>query len=348
MITRVALDSKALLDHKDSTRVAVNTHRSLVQVLESYGFIQLLGPADSAALVRAIKSLPTEMGEIGEYWEKAIVRLMDLNRVHIGSFDRTAGDLCAEEPLPEPLRSLADLVIVSERACSDRAPLRVNGFDKRVGEPEVALADSITQCQTIESARFLRELGNFRADTQRDDIWDEVFAAPAALSTEATLLDRFFLEHVLNGKSRDLRDHVEWLIGKLDESMSDGSTLRLLCGWPVVRGSKKLFPRNRIEASVRKRIASCIGDGRLDRIQVILTPWPKRQDGAPHNRHIRFNAGVAISTEEGFDRLDQTAIQGIDGFSWRPITSATLLGDLTTRENVICTHPDRFELQVPE
>src|SRR5262245_56862613 len=127
MITRVAIDSNALVDHKDPTRAAVNTHRSLVRVLGSYGFVEVLGDADSTALVRAIKSLTDEMGEL---WEKAIVSLMDLNRVRAGSSDKTTGDLCAVEPLPEPIRSLADLVVVSERASTDRTALRANGFDK--------------------------------------------------------------------------------------------------------------------------------------------------------------------------------------------------------------------------
>lgn len=343
MITRVAIDSQALLDHKDTARAAVNTHRSLVQVLESYGFIELLGGADSTALGKAIKGLP---GEIGELWEKAIVGLMDLNRVRVGSSDETAGDLCAEEPLPEPLRSLADLVVISERASSDRQAVRTNGFETREGQPELTLADSITHCQTITRARSLRELGNFRASTQRDVIWNEVFAVTSGVSTEATLLDHFFLEHLLNGRSRNARDHAEWLIGKLDSSMAEGSTLRLLCGWPVDRRSSELFPRSRLEASVQTRIAPLLGSGRLARIKLVLAPWPKRHDDGPHNRHLRFNSGVAISTEEGFDRLDSREVQGIDGFTWRGITAAALLGDLATRESVICNHPARFEHQV--
>lgn len=343
MIARVAIDSKALLDHKDATRLAVNTHRSLVHVLESYGFIELLGGADSTALAHAIKSLTHEMGEL---WEKAIVSLMDLNRVRIGSSVDATGDLCGEDPLPELLRSLADLVVISERASGDRETVRTNGFEMREGEPELTLADSITHCQTVTRARSLRELGNYRANTQRDVIWNEVFAVPAGVSTEATLLDHFFLEHLLNGKSRNARDHAEWLIGRLDNSMAQGSTLRLLCGWPIDRRSSDPFPRTRLIASVRTRIAPLLGSGRLARINLALAPWPKRHDDGPHDRHLRFNAGVAISTDEGFDRLDSREVQGIDGFSWRGITAAALLGDLATREGVISNHPERLELQV--
>src|SRR5262249_19132098 len=155
--------------------------------------------------------------------------------------------------------------------------------------------DSVTHCQTIDGVRSLRQLGNYRTHTQRDVIWDDVLASPAAVSTEATLLDRYFLEHVLNGKSRHTRDHAEWLIDKLDGSMIVGSALRLLCGWPVVRGTSSLFPQPRIEAMVQKRVAPLIGNGRLRRIEIILVPWPKRAHDAPHNRHLRFNSGAAVS-----------------------------------------------------
>lgn len=342
MIARVAIDSEALLDHSEPTRATANTHRSLVQIIESFGFIELLGGPDSTALVEAIKRLT---GETSELWEKAIIGLMDLNRVRVGSSDKTTGDQCAERPLPEPLLSLADLVVVSERRSSDREALFSAGFDKSGDEPEFALADSVPHSKTITAVRTLRDLGNYRAQTSREVIWDEVFASPASVSTEATLLDRYFLEHVHNGKSRNARDHVEWMIGKLDESMVAGSTFRLLCGWPVVRATSGLFPQSRIEAVVRKRVAPLIGNGRLRQIEIVLTPWPKRQDDAPHNRHLRFNCGVAVSTDEGFDRLDSNQIQGIDGFSWRGITAATLLGDLATRERVIWNHPDRIELR---
>lgn len=342
MITRVAIDSQALLDHKDRTRAAVNTHRSLVQILESYGFIELLGVADSTALVKAIKGLPEEMGEL---WEKAIVGLMDLNRVCVGSSDKTAGDLCAEEPLPELLRSLADLVVISERASSDRQAIRTNGFEMRGGQPELTLADSITHCQTIKRVRSLRELGNYRETTRRDVIWDDVFDTPARLSNEATLLDQHFLKHLFLGRSRKAWNHVEWLIRMLDGSMVAGSTLRLLCGLPSAGSPPSPFPRSRLESAIQKHIAPILGSGHLAKIELVLAPWPRRYESGPHNRHLRFSTGLAISTDEGFDRLDNHEVRGIDGFSWRGITSAALLGDLATRESVIYNHPDRIELQ---
>ena len=92
---------------------------------------------------------------------------------------------------------------------------------------------------------------------------------------------------------------------------------------------------------VDKRVAPLIGNGQLRQIEIVLAHWPKRQDNGPHNRHLRFSCGVAVSSDEGFDRLDSRQIQGIDGFSWRGITAASLLGDLAKRENVIATQQPR-------
>lgn len=342
MITRVAIDSQALLDHNGPTRAALNTHRSLLQVLQSFGFIEFMGNADVTALFQAIERLDNGMREL---WVERISELYIMNRVRFGSSSETTGDLCAREPLAEILRAMVDLVVISEGASTDREAVSVVGFETREGEPELTLADSIAHCRTITTARSLRELGNYRENTLRDVIWKEVFDVPARISIEATLLDQYFLKHLFDGKSRRKWDHVLWIIRRLDESMLPGSTVRLLCALPSDGRPPRPFTRSRIESMIQTHIAPILGSGHLSKIEFVLAPWPLRFESGPHNRHLRFNTGIAISTEEGFDRFDRSKIQGIDGFSWHGITSASLIEDLGRRESVIETHRNRVELQ---
>lgn len=343
MIARIALDADALLDHKEPSRRSSNTHRSLLEVLESYGYLQFLGKTDADALFNVVEGLSDEMKEL---WTKVVLSLHDLNRLHVGTSDDATGEICDTVPLSEPLRSLVDLIVVREEVSEGNNLLEEQGFAKRDDEPELSLADSVAQCQTIDKMRKLRRIGNYGEGTSRNKIWDEVFAAPAEVSSEATLLDRFFLTNLLSGAGGGRRSHADWLLRKLDATMPEGANVRLLGEWPVVRGSKSLVEKVSLQKRVKSHIAPIIGTGRLGSINVLLAPWPRRHEGGPHNRHIRFAAGIAIGTDEGFDRLDSTKVQGIDGFSWRSITDARSLGDLGKRENMISGHPCCLEIKV--
>ena len=232
MIGRVALDSGTLLDHQEQGRIATNTHRELVEVLTSFGYLQLLGPNDARALFDAIDQLD---GEKRALWSKAILALHSLNRVGTGNANGATRDVSALEPLPEPLRSAVDLLVVRNLVAQSRPQLAADGFESRPGEPELALADSIRHCRTINRLRTMREHGNYAQTTLRQTIWDELFVPPARLSIEATLLDRYFLEHLFKDPKREARDHAEWLIASMNRDLAAGSGVRLLCGWPSNR-----------------------------------------------------------------------------------------------------------------
>jgi hypothetical protein len=343
MIGRVALDTDALLDHRDQGRGAMNTHRELVDVLTSFGYLELLGPDDASALFDAIYQLDSEKHAL---WSKAILALHSLNRVRTGDLNGTTRDASAIEPLPEPLRSTIDLLVVSNRVAQGRQPLMEDGFESRPGEPERTLADSIRHCRTIERLRTMHEHGNFAQGASRQTVWDELFVPPARLSTEATLLDRYFLEHLFNDRKREPRDHAEWLISSMDRDLASGSTVRLLCGWPSDRDRNAPIDKVTLTSRLRDHLGPILGSGRLDGVTVVLARWPTRKGDGPHNRHLRFSCGFAITSQEGFDRLDSSRIVGIDGFSWGAITSTQLLADLQAREDIILKCRPRTEIRL--
>lgn len=343
MIGRIALDSDALLDHQDQGRGAMNTHREMVDVLTSFGYLQLLGPDDAGALFDAIYGLDTEKHTL---WSKALLALHGLNRVGTGDLSGTTSEVSALEPLPEPLRSAIDLLVVPNRVALGRQLLTDDGFESRPGEPELTLADSIGHCRTIDKLRTMRERGNFPKNASRQTVWDELFVPPARLSTEATLLDRYFLEHLFKDPKRETRDHAEWLLTSMQRDLAAGSTVRLLCGWPSDRERNAPMDEETLTSRLRNHLGPILAPGRLAGVTVVFARWPSRKGDGPHNRHIRFSCGFAITSQEGFDRLDSPRIVGIDGFTWGAITSAQMLADLQSREEVILNSLGRIEIRL--
>lgn len=336
MMCRIALDADALLDHKDATRQDMNTHRTLTKTVAEYGLVEALGKNDADAIFDAIQQLDHQ--DMRDRWTEVLVALHNSNRLRVGGGDETVRELVNNDHLREDLHETLDLIVVSEAAATKRSVPALVGFAKRELEPELCVADSVAHCATVEHVQTLRERGNFPASTARETVWKAVFALPAELSMEATLLDQYFLKWLLNGR-RD-RDHAEWLIGALDRTMAPNSRLRLLCGVPTSGNPPQPLTEDDVEQAVMERIAPIVGRGRLTKVEVVLAPWPKRHENGPHNRHLRFSCGVAITTPEGFDRLDSQKIVGIDGFSWGVETSASMLGDLGKREDVILRHRD--------
>lgn len=336
MMCRVALDADALLDHKHATRRDMNIHRTLTKTLFDYGFIEALGKNDAVALLEAIEQLSPDARE---RWGAVLVALDACNRLRRGEGHQTVRELVNVDHLPEDLHETLDLIVVSETAAErQHLPLEV-GFAQREREPELCVAESFTNCATVERVQRLRGRGNFPPSTAREAIWKAVFALPAELSTEATLLDRYFLNDLLRGRGRG-RDHAEWFIRALDRTMAHNSSLRLLCEVPADGNPPKPLTEEKLKRAVRDRIIPIVGRGRLAKLEVVLAPWFKLHEDAPHNRHLRFLSGVAITTPEGFDRLDKQEVAGIDGFSWSAVTSASMLGDLGKREDVILRHRD--------
>ena len=66
----------------------------------------------------------------------------------------------------------------------------------------------------------------------------------------------------------------------------------------------------------------------------------------PHDRHLRFSCGVAITSEEGFDRLGTEPIYGVDGFTWNPVLLPDMLGQLAKRGSVYLRRANKVEFQI--
>lgn len=355
MVARVGIDADSLLDHRGPDRPSQNNLKGLAVVLDELGVVQMNGSPDANDLVDAIGQLSPDMQTL---WTKTLTGLHTNNRVLDGDRQETMRDICKTTPIPQDIRDSVDLIVLGESARKRQDVPEIAGFgytksskcwctacSTRRGEPELSVSESVAYCDTVKSIRELRERGNFPEGTARQDVWNAVFAPLAKLSSEVTILDRFFLRHDSG------RDHAVWFVKALDREMPPGSNLRLLGEWPPDTDGQQA------EAAVRDRLQRLVGSGNLERVSVTLSaawdkgPHSRRAESTkygPHNRRIRFSCGFAVSSEEGFDRLGTKKITGADGFTWKVIRSPERIAEFGRMEAIVTGQPTRLEFRMPE
>lgn len=348
MIARIAMDSEALLDFQEEPRRAAHVQSDIVEVLDEYSILELQGEADLDALFNAVKRLNPDLNQL---WVQALKGLQTLNRVTLGCETTTMSDLCGGERLPADLFDRVDLVVVRESLADLRGIPTEKGHARRPSEPEVSLSDSVRRSATIQRLHQQRVRGIFAKGEEREAVWRGVFAAAAALSDEATILDRYFLTHLLTPKGPRRRDHHEWLLRRLDKAMKLGASLRVMSELPPIGRASAGTPAPRMAASdaeriIRRNLTTLVGVENISQVHIVLAPWPPRWQEGPHNRHIRFSCGVALSTSEGLDYLDNPKL--ISPFTWQAVTSEDRLGNLSSDERVILRVKDRVEVTLPE
>lgn len=349
VLARIGIDPEALLNHAGQDRHSLNTQERLLEVLREYGVLEIMGTPDAKALLDAIEQLSPILRE---RWTASLVALHGCNRVSVGNLPQTMGDIARTHPLPQELGQSLDLFVLGKDAAVGQAVPERSGYWRRPEEPEFAVADSADVCLTIKEIRTMHKLGNFPERTSRKEIWDRLIAPLAALSDEVTILDRFFLTKYLRTKnlSKDpYVGHVKWLIESLGRGLLPGSTIRILGEWPEVNTSGRLepLPESQVRDRAGERLTPLVRSGQVKGIRVVLAKaWAGNRRGA-HNRHLRFSCGIAVTTHEGFDRLRDPAINGVDGFTWTLVSSSDRLADLGRAESTVTHHDVRLEMRFP-
>ncbi len=309
--------------------------------LESLGLLEARNNDDLVELFDAITNLSSDTQTL---WVKTLTALDGVNRIRRGNGTETSREVALKTPLPLDLSSDVDVLVVSDVSGHAQGVPESPGFVCRNDGPELAYLDSFAHCATANTVRGLRDRGNFAQGSSRDEIWDAVLRPLAQISDEATLLDRYFL-------TKASGDHAKWLVRSLDGALRDGAHLRILGEWDPSWSEQQALE------VAHQRVAPHIGSGRIGSAEVILAAaWDrngaqsrraKNTPYGPHNRHLRFSCGLAVTSAEGFDRLRQRTVEGIDGFTWGLASSADRLGDLGRSEDVVASQPKRVLVHLP-
>lgn len=336
MIVRSAIDAAALVELLDEKpRVSLRSHVDLTRALREYGLLVLACRQDETDLREAIKRQDQHIRKI---WLETLKVLMANARYRISNpeFATGVGAMC-DTGIPRGFCDQTDLIVVAA-AVAVRKGFDDLGFVHPPGEPEQVTIDSVSRCETLEAIRERRERGNYSAGVAREDVWKEVFAPLAATSSECTVLDRYLLKGLVERRSG--LDHLRWILTRLEDSMPPGSRVRILAEVPD--GSRTLREYEQLARQRGLRAASA----KSDTIRVTLAPWRLTSDRGPHDRHMRFSCGSAIGVEEGFDRLRQSRIWGVDGLSWKHYIHPEALQALISRERYVLEHQQRLEFEL--
>jgi hypothetical protein len=325
VIARIGLDPSSLADLQvvDDTEATSALHDHLLTALKVHGAVFLGSGADAAGLSLEIRALDPELRK---RWG-----------VVLGSLNSSRRLVRRRPPLARPMaqvQGLAELrdawrdeveVVVLDRTRAQEfgVPGSLGHIADNDSALEISTIRGARQTEAFEQARSLAERANHPCGTRRDDFWREVLAPLAHLSNEAVILDRYLFHRLLEKQARGGsggEEHVCWLLEHLDRDMPAGSTVTLIAHNEAPQDRRRTSAPHLVTASDIATLVDRLwlprATGSLELVKVVLSPWRQRGQLLPHDRHIRFNVGAAVTFTQGLDRLATPTIEEPEGLNW--------------------------------
>jgi hypothetical protein len=325
VIARIALDPSSLADLQvvDDEEATSALHDLLLMALTVHGAVVLGSPADAAGLVREVKA---QSQHVRKCWEVVLSSLSSSRRLvrRTPPCTRPMSQIHRLEELCDEWHEQVEVVVVEWTRAEEFGVARSPGHIADAGSAlEISTARAMRQTEAMDQARILAERANHPCGTVRDDFWSEVLAPLARLSNEAVVLDRYLFQRLLKGQAgrgSGGNEHVCWLLDCLDRNMPRGSRVTLIAHDEAPQDRRLPGPPPRVNASaiaaLIERSWSNRAGGNLDLIEVVVAPWRQGRQLLPHDRHIRFNIGAAVTFTQGLDRLATRTIEEPDGLNW--------------------------------
>lgn len=341
MIARIALDPLSLADLKvvDDDEATSALHDLLLTALNAHGALVLGTPADAAGLITEIKS---QNSEVQKRWDVVLNNLNSSRRLvrRTPPCARPMAQIQRLEELRDEWRDHVEVVVVDSAHAEEYGAAGPPGHIADAGSAlEISTARAARRTNAMEQARSLAERANHPCRTRRDDFWSEVLRPLARLSNEAFVLDRYLFQRLLYKHARGGSggmEHVCWLLESLDRDAPAGSKVTLMAHDEAPQDRGQSGPPPRVNAS---DIAAIINHfwrhraaGNLEVIEVVIAPWRQRGQTLPHDRHVRFNVGAAVTFNQGLDRLATPTIEDPDGLNWHYRQGAPALHSVLAEE----------------
>ena len=318
MLARLAIDPEALADPITPVSLTKVLHNNLLETIAAHGYLVFANNEEAAAFVKAIrnhKSLPTG---VADKWATFLPELHKQGRMSL-----------ITSPGGHPIAQVRELGELQQgwKGNLDVAVLcNANAAVIGISEEEGILDDpnSHVELATFGATPHTRTLTHFREladnavapyNSQRDTFWTEVVGPVATASKRATVLDGYLLTNLWRKEAHRPRshswdvEHVAWMLHHLDSTMRAASEVELICAYE----SNKLHYKAEESADIIRNFWAPPAAGRLAKATLTLV---ERQKDFPHDRHIRFNTGVAITVPAGFDRLRSPRVWDKDGMAW--------------------------------
>lgn len=329
MLARTSLDAQSLTEILGSNaRQTKLLHREVIKTLHEHGILTLSGDGDGKELLAAIKGLDDP--SLVAVWTSLLRYLQNNHRLaYVEPKCESTTAQWLDSGDPEYFGKQTDVVVVRE-AVGEREGFSVEGHVRQVGQPEKVLADALNASEIFSELSGLRMKGRFPAGTDRERFWSDVLAPLSRVSSEVTVFDRYLFSSF--SRRRGLGGHVRWLLERLDGTLSDNSTVRLLADAPTGGDINDLQEALQREAKRQSWT-------RLRHLEVWLAPWHGGKGKGPHNRHVRFSCGSAVTFEEGLDRLEFPKLSYAEGINWKYVTDSDVVLELAVSERYVGSHP---------
>lgn len=331
MITRIALDSRALNHGPGNPLDQRLQSQRLAETIRDYGLLSLLGAHDAADLKTVLGELAASLGY--DFWRPLLRSLTDGGQgilTATPASEQSTHDLCQQGDL-DRLRAIADLVVIDGHGAPipGLSPTQVaslyesSGYVDGGGGPELALATAADQCSSVQSVKRLRRETVIPKGTSDSVLWSTYFSSLARVSTEVNIFDRYLFSGLVRTGSRPLTDvqYLQWFLNSLDRDLPSRATVNLFA-WTGQKVAKTHRDKSAQPYTVDD-IAGAIGG--LERWN-----WPDRLhlylwDGLHHDRHVRFSSGHAIMPQQGLDQFKFREGQLAKNFSYSFVPSGPSL-----------------------
>lgn len=326
-------------------------HEALLRVIAAHGMLVAANDDEAAELIRAVRDPDILPPAVRDRWNAVLVGLRKQNRF-----------ISMRPEAPLGLRSVVTLNDLRNgwRGRSEVAVLTVEqaarlGVDEegllvdRSAGIELATAPIAAYCGTFTNLRRLADEGHVSPGTRRDDFWRAVLAPIARASRHVTILDRYLFgglawheENLPRSRSWDA-DTVVWLVEMLDRTMPSNGSVSLLGESP----DEGIFRASDV-ADVIRSLWTATPSCRISSLNVTVSPWNQPGARLPHDRHIRFDAGVGIKLHAGWDRFRRATVTELDGVGWQYLWLAEAVQELRAAESRVRQHRDASTAAVLE
>lgn len=283
-------------------------HRLLVR----HGILNFLSREEAVAVLDALSPEVLEPKEL-KAWQELLVYLKSKNRLAAAQpaliegaiEDVEVGELSA-------LDALAPLVSIVGADLYERLfPTEQRGVSK-VGSVEMVATGAVSESEQVKDLRQLRDEGTFPKGTSRDKVFEKLFAPLARVAEEVSIFDRYLYADV--GLNSSYAEHLSWILGRLDEVVRPGATVKLYGARGIEGRLEERVPRDGQEAKWMLQDGLATRFNRIGNLRAHLAPSLRDMH---HDRHIRFSSGSAVELPSGFDRLGTPALKENMGFTFR-------------------------------
>ncbi|MDN4478651.1 hypothetical protein QQX10_10665 [Demequina sp. SYSU T00039] len=317
MIARVALDADALNAFADGTPRSRNVHTAVTRVLRDHGTLTFPSTTDLLELLAAIDNLDPDSKSL---WQASLKALHTTRRDTTLAGQTGVHTTCGTPQGAQRLAGEVDLIAVCEEVARN-LELPPPGHSRLNASAEVSLLESVAACDTVRGLEQLVREPNYPEGASREAIWQSHIMPLARGAERVVIRDRYLLAKWPDRRERGVA-HLTWILERLDEVVAP--TARVT----IIAADFELEPAAR-QDEAHTSLASYLAQLPLissssHRMQVNLVPWKRwanwtGETAKAHNRYIRFDGWAALAVEEGFDRLSQPDVWGVDGITLRRI-----------------------------